>query len=74
MRYFLVSEEDIKSLARRAKPIDLTLSGRREWKNLIARLRNFPIPEGTSYIRCHGQNREANAAVRDIILPVTEEF
>ena len=74
MRYYLVNEDDIKALGARAKPIDLTLSGRREWKNLIARISLLPIPEGTSHIRCHGQNREANAAVRDIILPLTEEF
>jgi hypothetical protein len=69
MRNFIISESQLVMLTTRAKPVDLTLQGRREWKELLNRCRKHLIPEGTEMIRCYGTNKEGNNTIKEIILP-----
>ena len=71
MRNFIISEAQLVLLTTRAKPIDLTLEGRREWKELLNRCRKNLIPEGTYMIRCYGTNKDGKQTVEEIILPRT---
>jgi len=72
MRNFIISEAQLVLLTSRAKPVDLSFEGRREWKELLNRCRRNVIPEGTYMVRCYGTNREGERTVEEIILPRVE--
>jgi hypothetical protein len=72
MRKFIISETQLVMLTTLAKPLDLSLAGRRDWKRLLDQCRRYVIPEGISVVRLYGESRDGKNIVEEIIFPSWE--
>jgi hypothetical protein len=72
MRKFIISEAQFVMLTTLAKPLDLSLAGRRDWKKLLNQCRKYVIPEGTHMIRFYGTSRDGKNIVEEITFPTWE--
>ena len=72
MRKFIISETQLVMLTTLAKPLDLSLAGRRDWKRLLDQCHRYVIPEGVAMVRLHGVDIYGRNIVEEINFPSWE--